>query len=133
MRVVVDTSVWSLALRRRVVVPSTYVDLLRDLIQDGRVVLLGPVRQELLSGIRSSEQFDRLRRQLRAFPESPLDVEDHEVAAEHYNTCMTGGVRGSPVDLLICAYATRRNFHILTTDPDFQQYSKHISLLLLNP
>lgn len=133
MRVVVDTSVWSLAFRRRAPVESRHVELLKDLIQDGRVVLLGLVRQELLSGIRHPQQFDRLRRQLRAFPEAPLDIADHEVAAEHYNTCMAAGVHGSAADYLICAYATRRNFHILTTDPDFQHYSRHIPLSLFNP
>ncbi len=133
MRVVVDTSVWSLAFRRRVPIESAYVELLKDLIQDGRVALLGAVRQELLSGIRHAQQFERLRLQLRAFPEAALEMEDHEVAAEHYNTCMTAGVHGSTVDYLICAYATRRNFHILSTDPDFQHYSKHISISLLSP
>lgn len=62
MRVVVDTSVWSLALRRNT--PSQampVVNQLRDLIVDGRVVLLGAVRQEVLSGIRHIEQFTRLR------------------------------------------------------------------------
>ena len=133
MRVVVDTSVWLLAFRRRVSVESTYVELLKDLIQDGRIVLLGAVRQELLSGIRHSQQFERLRVQLRTFPEATLEMEDHEVAAEHYNTCMAAGIHGSTVDFMICAYATRRHFHILSTDPNFQHYTKHISISLLNP
>ena len=111
---------------------SGYVDLLRDLIQDGRVILLGAVRQELLSGIRHFEQFTRLRLRLRAFPEASLEIEDHEVAAEHFNTCMTAGIHGSTVDYLICAYATRRNLPILTTDPDFRHYSKHLPVSLLS-
>lgn len=133
MRVVVDTSVWSLAFRRRVHTESRHVELLREIIQDGRAVLLGTVRQELLSGIRHVQQFERLRLQLRAFPEAPLGIEDHEVAAEHFNNCMAAGIHGSTVDYLICAYATRRNFAILSTDPDFQHYSKHIPVSLLNP
>ncbi len=133
MRVVVDTSVWSFAFRRRAPVDSEHVELLKDLIHDGRVVLLGLVRQELLSGIRHPQQFDRLRRQLRAFPESTLETADHEVAAEHFNSCMAAGIHGSAVDYLICAYATRRDLYVLTTDPDFQHYSKHIPLRLLHP
>jgi len=133
MRVIVDTSVWSLALRRKVAMESAHVDLLRDLIQDGRVVLLGSVRQELLSGIRHPQQFDRLRSHLRAFPEAPIEIEDHEVAAEYFNTCMAQGIQGSTIDYLICAYATRRNFQILTTDPDFRHYSRHIPISLLDP
>lgn len=133
MKVVVDTSVWSLALRRRAAIDSGYVDLLKDLIQDGRVVLLGVVRQELLSGVRHIEQFERLRMQLRAFPESRLEIEDHEVAASHFNSCMTAGIQGSMIDYLICAYASRRNFQILSTDPDFVHFSRHIPIHLLVP
>jgi len=77
MRVVVDTSVWSLAFRRNTADPTREVQFLKDLIQDGRVILLGLVRQELLSGIRHTAQFDRLKQLLRAFPESPMEIEDH--------------------------------------------------------
>ncbi|BAY25433.1 putative PilT protein [Calothrix sp. NIES-2100] len=67
MSVIVDTSVWSLALRRKTP-PHSFpvVALLRDLITDDQVVLLGAIRQEILSGVRSSEQFTRLRDYLRA-------------------------------------------------------------------
>ncbi len=133
MNVVVDTSVWSLAFRRKTGIESEHVDLLKDLIQDGRVVLLGVVRQELLSGIRYLEQFERLRIQLRAFPESRLEIEDHEVAASHFNTCVSAGIQGSMIDFLICAYASRRELRILTTDPDFQHFSQHIPVSLLTP
>lgn len=131
MKVVVDTSAWSLALRRTAAVRSETVDLLKDLIQDSRVVLLGVVRQELLSGIRHADQFERLRQQLRAFPEARVEVEDHEIAAGYFNACRAGGVQGSAIDYLICAYASRRNLHILTTDPDFQHFAKHIPVSLL--
>ncbi|MCW1921159.1 PIN domain-containing protein [Luteolibacter arcticus] len=131
MKVVVDTSVWSLAFRRRATVVSKHVDLLTDLIHDGRVVLLGLVRQELLSGIRHGDQFERLRTQLRAFPEIEMETADHEVAAAHFNTCMAAGIQGSTIDFLICAYASRRNYQILSTDPDFGFFAKHIPVALL--
>jgi len=133
MKVVVDTSVWSLALRRRAPAPSVHTELLAELIRDGRVVLLGMVRQELLSGIRSPEQFERLRLHLRAFQDLPLDTEDHEMAAAFFNTCRTHGVQGTPVDLLLCACAHRRNYALLTTDPDFDHYSRYLPLNLLKP
>ena len=68
MKVIVDTSVWSLALRRNI--PNdeiTTVNVLEDLITDGKVILLGVIRQEVLSGIRYSEQFTRLRLLIRCF------------------------------------------------------------------
>ena len=47
MNVVVDTSVWSLALRRNTPNDAiAIINILRDLITDGRVVLLGVIRQD---------------------------------------------------------------------------------------
>ena len=133
MKVVVDTSIWSLALRRKTPIESLQVDLLKDLIGDGRAILLGVVRQELLSGIRQLEQFERLRSHLRAFPEATLEMEDHETAAGFFNICMAAGIQGSMIDFLICSYASRRKCQILTTDPDFQHFSRHIPVSLLMP
>jgi len=77
MKVIVDTSVWSLALRRGQQPNDPYVALFRDLIVDGRVVLLGAVRQELLSGIRHAEQFERLKNYLRTFSNLDLVMDDY--------------------------------------------------------
>lgn len=131
MSVIVDTSVWSLALRRRTPPASSpAVTLLRDLITDDRVILLGAIRQEILSGVRSSEQFMRLRDYLRAFPDLELATEDHEIAADFFNTCRSNGIQGSNTDFLICAVAHRRSYSILTTDNDFQCFQSHIPILL---
>lgn len=134
MKVLVDTSVWSLALRKRSkqvnIMPSQVV-LLRELIQDGRVVLFGAIRQELLSGIRTQKQYESLKLHLRAFPNLLLEVEDYELAADYFNVCRRQGVQGSNTDFLICAVASRRECSILTTDQDFDHFSKHIPVSLL--
>ena len=71
MTVLVDTSVWSLALRRRSRSLSAEEELVRgelaELIREGRAQMIGPMRQEVLSGIRSRSQYERLRQDLRAF------------------------------------------------------------------
>lgn len=131
MKVIVDTSVWSLALRRNT--PNdeiTTVDVLQDLITDGKVILLGVIRQEVLSGIRYSEQFTRLRDYLRAFPDLELTTEDYELAAEFFNTCRRNGVQGSNTDFLICAVAHRRGYSIYTTDKDFENFRSYIPVIL---
>ncbi|MDF5721168.1 MAG: PIN domain-containing protein [Rhizonema sp. PD37] len=132
MRVVVDTSVWSLALRRNT--PSEaipVVNVLRNLITDDQVALLGDVRQEVLSGIRHVEQFTRLRDYLRAFLDVKLTSEDYELAAEFYNTCRTKGIQGANTDFLICAAAYHRGYSILTTDKDFESFQEYIPVVLL--
>lgn len=130
MKAIVDTSVWSLALRSSRNSNQPHVALLRDLIVDGLVALLGAVRQEVLSGIRHDDQFDRLRTCLRAFPNLDLVIEDYELAAEFYNTCRRKGVQGANTDFLICAASARRRYDILTTDKDFEIFSQHVPIVL---
>jgi predicted nucleic acid-binding protein len=132
MSVIVDTSVWSLALRRKTLPNfSPAVTLLQDLITDDQVALLGAIRQEILSGVRSLEQFTRLRDYLRAFPDIELIAQDYELAAEFFNICRSHGIQGSNTDFLICAVAHRRSYSILTTDQDFQSFQAYIPVLLL--
>lgn len=132
MNVLVDSSVWSLALRRNTTNDAiAIVNVLRDLIADGRVILLGAIRQEVLSGVRYKEQFARLREYLRAFPDLELTTEDYELAAEFFNTCRSNGVQGSNTDFLLCAVAHRRGYSIFTTDKDFDNFRSHIPVVLL--
>lgn len=95
--------------------------------------MLGVVRQELLSGIRHAEQFDRLRDHLRSFPDNFFETGDFEVAASFFNTCMSHGIRGSMIDFLICAFASRRHCQVFTSDPDFGHYSRYLPITLLHP
>ena len=130
MKVIVDTSVWSLSLRRQKQQNNLIANRLRDLIADGRVVLLGAVRQEILSGIKHQKQFKKLRDRFKAFPNLELDVEDYELAAEYFNICRRHGVQGANTDFLICATANRRNYEIFTTDKDFINFSQYLSIVL---
>ena len=86
--------------------------------------MLGPIRQELLSGIRDREIWQALKDKLRAFPDDPLETEDYEQAGSYFNECRSKGIQGSHTDLLICAVAIRCDFKLLTTDKDFQAYAK---------
>lgn len=131
MKIIVDTSVWSLFLRRRQENDSRSLDFLRQSIKDQRVQMLGIIRQELLSGVRSENQFRKLSRILESFPDLLADSADHSQAARFFNTCRRKGVQGSPVDFLICAQAHRSGMAILTEDDDFESYAAHIPIKLL--
>ena len=130
MKVLVDTSVWSLALRRRVSGDQPAVDELRSLVNEGRVAIIGPIRQELLSGIREAATYQRLRDHLRAFTDEPLATPDFERAAEQFNACRARGIQGSNTHFLICAVAERRNLPILTTDADFVEFASVLPITL---
>ncbi len=130
MRVLVDTSVWSLALRRATPVQSPDMLELRRLITAHLVEIIGPIRQEVLSGIRDTFQFDRLETQLTAFPDLPLQSDDHVTAAKFFNLCRAKGIQGSNTDFLICAIAVRRDLSIYTTDGDFVRFAKCLPIVL---
>lgn len=132
MRVLVDTPVWSLAFRRRQRTPAeqALVAELSELVLESRATLIGPIRQEVLSGLSDVRQFVLLRDQLAAFDDLTLSTEVYERAAELYHTCRTKGVQGSHVDFLICAAAESHAVSILTTDGDFENYSRYIRLSL---
>lgn len=135
MRVIVDTCVFSLALRRRQAALSEAEGRLRALlsrlIEQGSAALLGPVRQELLSGIPDARRFQQMRRQLRALPDPELGVGDFERAAAVANACRAAGVAGSSVDFLICGVSLQRNWPVLTTDHDFHRYAQVVPLQLV--
>lgn len=131
MRVIVDTSVWSLALRRREPIPSPEIDALLELIQNGDAVMIGAVRQEILSGVRHHEQFLRLSAALEAFPDEPISTEDYIEAARICNACLSKGISTGNTDCLIAAVAIQRGMQILTTDQDFVNMAKVVPLQLL--
>ncbi|MGH9491137.1 MAG: PIN domain-containing protein [Terriglobales bacterium] len=135
MSVLVDTPVWSLALRRPAarLSPSGHgvVEELSRLIHAGEARLIGALRQEVLSGIRNEAQFEKLRLRLRAFPDEPLGTADYEAAARAGRSCRARGLACSGVDMLICAVARARGWAVFTTDGDFQRYARVLSLRLL--
>ncbi len=124
MRVLVDTSMWSLALRRNTPQTNPETIELRRLIALHATEIIGAIRQEVLSGVRNQAQFDRLESHLAAFPDMPLAIEDYVTAAKFYNLCRSRGIQGSNTDFLICAAAARRDLAILTPDRDFLRFAK---------
>ena len=130
MKILVDTCIWSLALRRTKGEPEFLVKELIELITELRVQIIGPIRQELLSGIKAKKQFNELKKRLSAFPDLELQSQDFELAAEFFNTARSKGIQGSNTDFLICSVAHRLNLSIFTTDKDFILYSTVLPISL---
>ena len=97
---------------------------------DGRAALIGPIRQELLSGVKTVSQFEALRQSLTAFDDLALSMGTYDLAAECFNTCLTKGVQGSNTDVLICAAAIQHHLPIFTLDLDFVRYQTHLPISL---
>jgi predicted nucleic acid-binding protein len=135
--VLVDTPVWSLALRRRAQqlnpAERRQVAEWRALVAEGRARLTGIIRPEGLSGIREERDFERLRERLDAFDDVAAESVDHERAAVFFNACRAKGISPGAIDVLIGAVAAGHGLAIFTTDADFTRYAAVLPLRLPRP
>ena len=126
MKIIVDTCVWSLWLRRRnQSLLSTQdrqtLNELRQAVENRRAAILGPIRQEILSGIRDSAHFAKTASLLDPFLDEPIEPSDYIEAARLFNICRDHGIQCGPVDILICTVAIRNHYGILTCDQGLER------------
>jgi hypothetical protein len=130
----VDTSVWSLALRRDAAAPEPEVQVLRDALEGSEIVVTtGLVLQELLQGFAGPKARQQLIDRFAALPLVQPDREDHIEAAEVRNTCRRAGVQLGTIDALIAQLALRHELTLLTTDRDFIHAAQHVPLRVWAP
>ena len=132
MKVLVDTPIWSYALRTPRKEYQNEINQLESLIIDQRALIMGPIRQEILSGYSDLRKYKKLKEKLSYFENTLILDIDYESAAELCNHCRKKGVQGSHIDFLICAVAKRVGVPIFTTDKDFLNYQKAISIKLFD-
>jgi predicted nucleic acid-binding protein len=134
MKVLIDTPIWSKAFRRKKIKSEeqNIVDGLRVLINEFMDIIIGPIRQEILSGISDENIFIELKEKMKGFIDFPIETMDYELAAEYSNICRKNGIQGSNTDFLICARAVRNNFEIFTVDDDFKEYKKYIPIKIFD-
>jgi predicted nucleic acid-binding protein len=130
--VVVDTTIWSKAFRRKRIEAEDQkiVDELNNILDEYSEILIGPVRQELLSGISNDTVFKHLKETLDGFNNYVVQLDDHDRAAEYFNLCQKHGIQGSLTDYLICAVASKYDLEIFTADKDFTRYKKYLPIKL---
>ncbi|WP_245745229.1 type II toxin-antitoxin system VapC family toxin [Deinococcus reticulitermitis] len=128
---IVDSNIWSEAFRKHTDDPSPELRMLTDLVREGRVQMLGCIRQEVLQGLRGQEVFERIRQSLRALPDREASFLEYELAAEFFNICRGKGIQGSSTDFLIAACSVAWGLPLLTKDKDFGRYAEHIPLRLV--
>ncbi|OGQ89634.1 MAG: hypothetical protein A2289_20570 [Deltaproteobacteria bacterium RIFOXYA12_FULL_58_15] len=134
MQLFVDTSVWSLALRRDAVVESPYLDFLRSAIAgEEQVFTTGLVLQELLQGFDGAKQRAAILERFRVLPLLVPDLDDHVRAAELRNTCRRHGVQVGTIDAILAQMCIRAELTMLTTDKDFDNIESHFALKLWRP
>jgi predicted nucleic acid-binding protein len=133
MKVLVDTPIWSLAFRKKENnVKNTTIENLVNLIRNGRIAIIGPIRQEILSGISDRNKFNDIKEKLSIFSDYDLQSSDYEFAAECSNECRRNGIQGSHTDFIICSVAIKNDWEIFTEDNDFYEYEKYIPIKIYN-
>jgi predicted nucleic acid-binding protein len=130
----VDTSVWSLALRRDTLDNSDHVAALRHALADGQpVITTGLVLQELLQGFAGPKSRDQILKHFSALPLLMPDREDHIAAAALRNACRRAGVQAGTIDALIAQLCVRHDLPLLSRDADFEHIARHCPLEVWNP
>jgi predicted nucleic acid-binding protein len=130
LKVLIDTPIWSYALRSENNAYKNEIDALIALIEEQRALIIGPIRQEILSGYSDQKKHLTVKEKLSHFSNTPIVDSDYELAAEFNNSCRKKGVQGSHIDFLICAVAKRLDIPIFTNDKDFEHYQKIIHIKL---
>lgn len=131
MRILVDTSVWSLALRKRGPEDHPAVHKLTRLLDDGERVLLTPILlQEILQAFPDESTFRRLVSYFQPFELLPVDRDEAVAAARLHRTCTKRGIAASTTDCAIAAAAMIADCPLLTTDRDFERIAEVSELRL---
>ena len=131
MTLLVDTSVWSLALRRDVEASEPEVQHLKEaLLGADIVVTTGLILQELLQGFSGAKASAQIIERFAALPLIQPTREDHVAAAALGNTCRRAGVQVATIDALIAQLCIRHKLTMLSTDKDFKSAAKHCALRL---
>lgn len=131
MSLFVDTSVWSLALRRDppALVPEVHT-LVRAIEAGEAIITTGLVLQELLQGFGGPRDRDQILERFAALPLLVPDRRDHVDAAELRNRCRRGGVQIGTIDALLAQLCIRHDLTMLTSDRDFRNMAGHCPLKL---
>ena len=131
MSLFVDTSVWSLALRRDAPSDHAAVALLRKALLDGDSILItGVVLQELLQGFHGPKDQARIIERLQVLPLLNPTRDTHVQAAALRNTCRRRGVQLGTIDALITQLCIEHDLTLLTADKDFMHAARFVPLRL---
>ena len=131
MKLFVDTSVWSLALRRDAPPAVPEVEALRDALDQGALVFTtGLVLQELLQGFRGPRAKSKIVEVFSALPLVVPDRSDHVEAASLRNKCRRRGIQIGTIDALLAQLCLRHELALLTTDADFRHMARVCPLSL---
>lgn len=125
--VLVDTNIWSTFFRRNKAEDDRLRANLEMLMRENRILLIGPIRQEILTGIKDPGKYLLLKEYLRAYEDQQITTETYELAAKIANECAKNGIAISSIDATISAFVVLGGHEIYTYDQDFLRYKKVVA------
>jgi len=130
---IIDTSIWSEALRRKKNTANSSETVVRKIIEnDDEIVILGIILQEILTGISNEKLFSEIKDILDDFVYLEIIKNDYIYASELSNKCRLKGIIAGSIDFLIASTAIRNELQLVTFDKDFINISKHTDLKILD-
>ena len=124
VRIRADTPVWSAALRRSAGTPNPDRAELLKLVGRSLIAIIGPIRPEILPGIKDPAKSEAVRDPLRTFPDREIETSDYEGAAAFHHRGRSAGVQGSVTDFVLGAVAVRHQLAIFADDRDFHGFRR---------
>lgn len=132
MNILVDTSVWSLALRRDSPPDCQAVSRLKTALKDGEnVFTTGLILQELLQGFKGPKARRRIIEDFAPLPLIIPERRDHIDAADLGVKLRQKGIQAGTIDVLLAQLCLRHGLSLLSTDRDFIHIAKHVPLALI--
>jgi len=131
LKFIIDTSVWSLALRKKGPSNHTSVKKLFQLLDEGeQIFITGTILQEILQAFKSEATVKKVANHLESVPLIVLDRDDYAKAASVHRRCASKGISVSTTDCQISQAAITNNCLLLSTDRDFEYIARHTPLKL---
>ena len=131
MTVFIDTSAWSLALRRDIIPGHIVAQTFRRVFETNQsVASTGLVLQELLQGFSGPKNQATIAEHFKHIDLLVPSPTDHIEAAKLRNLCRKNGVQLGTIDALIASLCLRNDFELLTADKDFPFAARHTPLRL---
>lgn len=128
----VHASVWELVLRRdpasRSLEEQIIVSAWSKLVSTGSAVMIGTIRQEVLSGVSDEKRFLLLKAHIDSMHHIETSKEEHYLAAELFNRCASSGIRVAAADILVCAAARTHRLPLFTLDQEFERIAPLVEI-----
>jgi predicted nucleic acid-binding protein len=129
-KVIIDTSAWIESFRPQS--DRKFSNLVKDLILNGRVLIPGIVKTELLRGTKNKKEYNRINELLKGLEYLPVPDEFWEKLSLFSFDLFRKGITVPLIDTYIALLCIEKNALILHRDKHFDLIAQQFSLKVLS-